>query len=401
MSPARLERHLVRFVNGLLRESDGTDDGAASGIEVDEETALFEEGVIDSLRILDLIAFVERATGTAVPDSAVRLANFRSIRAIATAFGGNATAAAPRSDPPPLRVFTSRGGGGFASPVESLEARGELEIAPPGRLVLRGAPRRLLERFDALVAGRAREAGAVETRYAAALPREALARAGRPIDPTAPPRLVPPAVCYHVYRAREGRRLPSSPALLTARGRCLRDEPVLEPALGRLRDFEMREIVALGTRDEVEDFRGGWIARIGELVEALDLEGAIETADDPFFLPDGTDQGLDPGRRPAPPGGLPRPRGRRLMQRVLPLKYELRLVLDADGRDCAVASFNHHLAFFGRRFGITLPSGAAAHTGCVAFGLERWVLALLARHGTDERAWPDPLRDPGAQMAPA
>jgi hypothetical protein len=29
----------------------------------------------------------------------------------------------------------------------------------------------------------------------------------------------------------------------------------------------------------------------------------------------------------------------------------------------------------------------------VAFGIERWVLALLTQHGFDERVWPAPVRD--------
>ena len=68
------------------------------------------------------------------------------------------------------------------------------------------------------------------------------------------------------------------------------------------------------------------------------------------------------------------------MQQAGAHKYELRLSVGADGRDIAVASFNNHHEFFGRRFDIALAAGGPAHTGCVAFGLERWVLALLAQH---------------------
>jgi hypothetical protein len=46
-----------------------------------------------------------------------------------------------------------------------------------------------------------------------------------------------------------------------------------------------------------------------------------------------------------------------------------------------VASFNRHETFFSSRFGFEMTGGRAAHSGCVAFGLERWVLAWLARHG--------------------
>ncbi len=68
------------------------------------------------------------------------------------------------------------------------------------------------------------------------------------------------------------------------------------------------------------------------------------------------------------------------------LKDELTVDL-GDGPPLAIASFNDHEAFFGDAFAIRTPSGAAA-SGCVAFGLERWLLAVLATHGPDARNWP-------------
>ena len=44
--------------------------------------------------------------------------------------------------------------------------------------------------------------------------------------------------------------------------------------------------------------------------------------------------------------------------------------------------------FFGDAFDIRLEDGTAAHTACTAFGLERWLLAVLVRHGPDAAAWP-------------
>jgi seryl-tRNA synthetase len=195
---------------------------------------------------------------------------------------------------------------------------------------------------------------------------------------------MPPAACYHVYPAFQGRLLTDRRTLLTVRGRCFRDESAVALSTGRFRHFQMREIVALGAREEVEHFRQELIAKVSEFVTQLDLEGRIETASDPFFAPDSRER--EQGSR------ADEMRGRRLMQQVLPLKYELRLALGEDGYPCAAASFNHHLDFFGRRFGLRLRSGAKAHSGCVAFGLERWVLAFLGRHGIDERNWPAQVR---------
>ena len=73
------ERRLVDFVNGALLKS-------GRGPAVDVETLLFESGAIDSLRILDVLAFIEKTLAIKVPDKAVRLQNFRSIRVIAHFF---------------------------------------------------------------------------------------------------------------------------------------------------------------------------------------------------------------------------------------------------------------------------------------------------------------------------
>ena len=53
----------------------------------------------------------------------------------------------------------------------------------------------------------------------------------------------------------------------------------------------------------------------------------------------------------------------------------------------AASSFNLHDTFFGDAFAITLPGGEAATTACVAFGLERWLLAFLVAHGPDAAGW--------------
>ena len=73
------ERRLADFVNRTLVTGD---DAPA----VDAETLLFESGAIDSLRILDLLAFIEKTLEVKIPDKAVRLQNFRSIRVIARFF---------------------------------------------------------------------------------------------------------------------------------------------------------------------------------------------------------------------------------------------------------------------------------------------------------------------------
>lgn len=54
--------------------------------EIHAETYLFADGLIDSLKILQLVAFVERATGRSIAERDIVMKNFRSVQAIAEHF---------------------------------------------------------------------------------------------------------------------------------------------------------------------------------------------------------------------------------------------------------------------------------------------------------------------------
>lgn len=173
-----------------------------------------------------------------------------------------------------------------------------------------------------------------------------------------------PAACYHVYPlwTDQVRRL-DRPVCVHAT--CFRQEATDEP--GRLRSFRMTEIVRAGQPEECLRWRDEWRDRLAAWLTDLGLTAVAEVADDPFFGP-----------------------GNRLLreaQRDQQLKWELRVPV-ADGQPQAVASCNYHLDHFGTAFGITLRGGPA-HTACVAFGLDRLVLALYHRHGPDPTEWPD------------
>lgn len=67
---------------------------AKPGVTVLPATPLFGNGLIDSIRILELIAYTERAIGRVIPDSSIRMDNFSSIERIAKVFLGEANDAA-------------------------------------------------------------------------------------------------------------------------------------------------------------------------------------------------------------------------------------------------------------------------------------------------------------------
>jgi acyl carrier protein len=74
------EAALLKFVNAeLLLDSNRT---------IDVDSALFEDGIIDSLKILHLLAFIESAIGRAIPDEEIVMKHFRTVRVIAERFAG-------------------------------------------------------------------------------------------------------------------------------------------------------------------------------------------------------------------------------------------------------------------------------------------------------------------------
>jgi nucleoside-diphosphate-sugar epimerase/acyl carrier protein len=76
--PTDLELRILNFVRADLL------DGRVGPIDAD--TYLFDDGLIDSLKILQLIAFIETEIGRPIPDTDVVMDNFRSVRTMAARF---------------------------------------------------------------------------------------------------------------------------------------------------------------------------------------------------------------------------------------------------------------------------------------------------------------------------
>ena len=69
---------LLRFVNDDLL--------AASEKKVSQDTLLFDDGWIDSMKILQLIAFLEVKSGRKIPDELIVMERFRTVSVIAENF---------------------------------------------------------------------------------------------------------------------------------------------------------------------------------------------------------------------------------------------------------------------------------------------------------------------------
>jgi seryl-tRNA synthetase len=184
---------------------------------------------------------------------------------------------------------------------------------------------------------------------------------------------LPPTMCYHTFNELSGRRLPPGLSVVTARGKSFRHEARYCRTLARLSDFTIREIVFLGTREDVLAAREAFLKQAVALAAELCLSGRCEVANDPFFC--------------KPDSGL-----RSSSQRLLELKYELQLEIGPE-ESVAVGSFNFHERFFGESFAISLPDREPSFSSCVGFGLERFAFAVVCQHGLDPAGWPDALRE--------
>jgi acyl carrier protein len=57
-----------------------------AGVTIDADTPLFENGLINSIRVLQLIAWTEHTLSIRIPDSRIRMDYFRTVRQIADMF---------------------------------------------------------------------------------------------------------------------------------------------------------------------------------------------------------------------------------------------------------------------------------------------------------------------------
>ena len=74
-----LEERLLRFVRMELL--------GGRPIDIDADTYLFAEGLIDSLKVVQLIAFLELQIGREIPDTDVVMKHFRTVKTMANRFG--------------------------------------------------------------------------------------------------------------------------------------------------------------------------------------------------------------------------------------------------------------------------------------------------------------------------
>ena len=180
-----------------------------------------------------------------------------------------------------------------------------------------------------------------------------------------------PAACYPVYPLVAARGpLPRGGLIFDITADCFRREP--SKSLDRLQTFRMREYVRIGSPDEITEFRQQWMERAQRLAGELGLPNKLDVASDPFFGRVGQVMAV--------------------AQLQQSLKFELLISYHATATPTACMSFNYHREHFGQTWGIANEAGEPAHTGCVAFGMDRLTVALFCVHGLDLNKWPSSVQ---------
>jgi len=180
-----------------------------------------------------------------------------------------------------------------------------------------------------------------------------------------------PAACYPIYPiAAERGPVPAGGLIFDVACDCFRREPSRD--IDRFQSFRMREYVCIGTPDEIQTFRGEWVERAKGIADVLGLPYRVDVASDPFFGRGGQIVAIS--------------------QIQQELKFELLVPVRSEDEPTACMSFNYHREHFGHTWDLVTQDGALAHTGCVAFGMDRLAVAMFATHGLDVEAWPASVR---------
>ncbi len=182
-----------------------------------------------------------------------------------------------------------------------------------------------------------------------------------------------PCVCYHCYD--ELTELKPGPTVMTMKGRCFRHEIQWKLNSFRRNEFVMREIVFIGPDDFVESKRINIMDQIWDVFCEIGLYGQVVTARDPFFHYDDM-------------------KTKGAVQLMADAKYELEYQSHS-GKTSSIASFNNCQDTLCEKFSIRdSETDKFLHSGCVAFGIDRWRSAIIEEFGNNPKDWPTKLLNP-------
>lgn len=176
-----------------------------------------------------------------------------------------------------------------------------------------------------------------------------------------------PAACFHCFMESENLVF-DKPEVITLRQSVFRNEGRESWSdFGRLRDYHVREVVFFGDNDYVLNSREEMIRSTLDFLDSIKLKYKLTTASDSFVVP--TMQKY------------------KKYQLKTENKYELSLNY-SETKSLSAASFNFHDRAFTDAFNINIRKAKQNVSGCIGYGLERWVLSFLCHYGPNIKEWP-------------
>lgn len=180
-----------------------------------------------------------------------------------------------------------------------------------------------------------------------------------------------PSACFHVYMEYKNQVIDKNQTVSFTQNVFRNEGRLNYNEAGRLMDYHVKEIVFLGDEEYVNNSRKEALRKTKELLNEWGLCAYVQKASDPFVLP--------------------KMQKYKKIQLLDASKYEVRIWMGEDDY-LAVASYNLHGTAFSYPFNIKMECGESLVTGCVGFGLERWVISFLTQFGSNENNWPDSIR---------
>lgn len=171
-----------------------------------------------------------------------------------------------------------------------------------------------------------------------------------------------PSTCYHTFAHLAGSTESWELKCFTALGHCHRFEPIQEEST-RLGSFTMREFVLLGKQPQVENMCQVLFDSAVALIKRLVPSTFVDRASDVFY-----GESAEVTRK---------------VQLAMGVKLEV--LIPWSQRQVSVGSRNLHRDLFTNAFKIGPQAPEPLmHSACVAFGMERLLLSLLAQIGNPD-----------------
>ena len=166
-----------------------------------------------------------------------------------------------------------------------------------------------------------------------------------------------PAACLNIYPMLS-QKVPKGPLVVSTLATVYRHEERGFQSLLRLWEFKVREFVFVGERDFVLEMLDRTRTSALALSRRLGIETHVENASDHFY-----------------------PIRENEVRQKLQLQSQMKreLIAQVEGQSISLSSFNFHGTHFSEPYGFDQEKTIV--TGCVGFGLHRWLAACLSKAG--------------------